>query len=136
MWVKGTPVQFIIDSGSRKNLISEEVVKWIALSTTLHLHPYTIGWLYQGRDLCIIQRCRLSYGINPFKDEVMCDVSPLEVCNVVLGKPYLWTHHVVYEFRPLSVIITLNGKLYMIPEAVPPSVISLIYAKQCRKVIS
>jgi hypothetical protein len=30
----------------------------------------------------------------------------------------------------------LNRKLYRIPEAVPPSVISLISAKQCRKVIS
>jgi hypothetical protein len=30
----------------------------------------------------------------------------------------------------------LNKKLYRIPEAVPPSVISLISAKQCRKVIS
>jgi hypothetical protein len=27
MWVKGSPLQFIVDSGSQKNLISEEVVK-------------------------------------------------------------------------------------------------------------
>jgi hypothetical protein len=27
MWVKGTPLHFIIDSGSQKNLISTEVVK-------------------------------------------------------------------------------------------------------------
>jgi hypothetical protein len=30
----------------------------------------------------------------------------------------------------------LNGKFYRIPEAVPPSAISLISSKQCRKVIS
>jgi hypothetical protein len=30
----------------------------------------------------------------------------------------------------------LNRKLYRIPEAIPPSVISFISAKQCRKVIS
>jgi hypothetical protein len=57
----------------------------------------------------------LSYDINPFKDEVLCDVSPLKVCNVILGQPYLWKHHVVYESRPRSVIITLNKKLYRIP---------------------
>jgi hypothetical protein len=78
----------------------------------------------------------LSYDINPFKDEVLCDVSPLEVCDVLLGQPYLWKRHVVYESRPRSVIITLNKKLYRIPEAVPPSAISLISAKKCRKVIS
>jgi hypothetical protein len=40
------------------------------------------------------------------------------------------------ESRPCSVIITLDRKLYRIPEAVPPSAISLIFVKQCRKVIS
>ena len=75
------------------------------------------------------------YDIKPFKDDVLCDVSPLEVCDVHLGQPYLWKHHVVYESRIRSVII-LNKKLYRIPEAVPPSAISLISAKQCRKVIS
>jgi hypothetical protein len=78
----------------------------------------------------------MSYDIKPFKDEVLCDVSPLEVCDVLLGQPYLWKCHVVYESRPHSVIITLNRKLYRIPEVVPPSAISLISAKQCRKVIS
>jgi hypothetical protein len=36
MWVKGTPLHFIVDSGSQKNLISTEVVKQLGLSTTPH----------------------------------------------------------------------------------------------------
>ena len=48
MWVKGTPLQFIVDSRSHKNLISAEVVKQLGLSTTPHLQPYNIGWLRQG----------------------------------------------------------------------------------------
>jgi hypothetical protein len=71
--------------------------------------------------------------IEPFKDEVLCDFSPLEVCHVLLGQPYLWKCHVVYDSRPHSVIISLNRKL---PEVVPPSASSLISTKQCRKVIS
>jgi hypothetical protein len=136
MWVKCTPLHFIIDSGSQKNLISAEVVERLALPTMPHPQPYTIGWLHQGSDLCVIQQCRLSYDIKPFKDEVLCDVAPLEVCNVLLGQPCLWKRHVVYEYRTCSVIITLNRKLYRIPKAVPPSDISLISAKQCSKVIS
>jgi hypothetical protein len=106
------------------------------MSIMSHPHPYTIGWLYQGSDICDSQQCCLPYIIKPFKDEVLCDVSPLKVCNVLLGQPYLWQHHTIYKSRPCSVIITLNKKLYRIPEAFPPSVISLISAKQCRKVIS
>ena len=136
MWVKGTPVHFIVDSDSQKNLISVEVVKWMTLPKMLHPQPYTIEWLLQGSNLRVNQQCRLSYDINTFKDEVLCDVAPLEVCNVLLGQPYLWKCHAIYDSRSRSVIITLNRILYKIPEAVPPSVISLIYAKQCRKVIS
>jgi hypothetical protein len=48
MWVKGTPLHFIVDSGSQKNLISAEVVKQLGLLKTPHLQPYNIGWLCQG----------------------------------------------------------------------------------------
>ena len=50
----------------------------------------------------------LPYAIKPFKDEVLCDVAPLEVCDVLLGQPYMWKYHAVYESRPHSVIITLG----------------------------
>jgi hypothetical protein len=40
MWVKGTPLHFIIDSSSQKNLISAEVIKWLALLTIPHPQPY------------------------------------------------------------------------------------------------
>jgi hypothetical protein len=66
----------------------------------------------------------------------LCDISPLEVCDVLLGQPYLWKRYDVYESRPHSVIITLGRQLYRIPEVAPPTVISLISAKKCRKVIS
>jgi hypothetical protein len=78
----------------------------------------------------------LSYGIKPFKGEVLCDVDPLEIFDVILSQPYLWKRHVIYESRPHSVIITLDRNLYRILEVVPPIFISLISDKQCRKVIS
>ena len=55
MWVKDSPLQFIVDSGSQKNLISTKVVKQLGLLTTTHPHSYTIGWLHQGQDLRVSQ---------------------------------------------------------------------------------
>ena len=66
----------------------------------------------------------------------MCDIAPLEVFDVLLGQRYMWKHHVVYESRPCSVIITLGKRLYMIPEVAPKASISLISSIQCRKVIA
>ena len=134
--VQGTPLHFIVDNGSQKNLISAEVIKILKLPMVLHPQPYNIGWMSHGQDIRVSQQCRLSYGIKPFKDEVICDVAPLEVCDVILGQPYMWKRHAVYESRPRSVIITLGKKLYRIPETLPTTAVSLITAKQCRKVIS
>jgi hypothetical protein len=107
-WVKGTPLHFIVDSGSQKNLISAEVVRQLELSTTPTPQPYNIGWFHQGRDFRVSQHCQLSYDIQPFKDEVLCDVSPLDVCDVLLSQPYMWKYHVVYDSRPRSVIVSLG----------------------------
>eukprot|EP00253_Pinus_taeda_P017802 PITA_17802 len=130
MRVKGSLLQFIVDNGSHTNLISVEFMKQLGLKAISHPHSYTIGWLHQGRDICVSEQCRLPYSIKPFTDEVLCDFSPLKVYDVFLGKPYLWKQHDIYEYRPHFVIITLANKLYMILEVAPSTTISLITAKQ------
>jgi hypothetical protein len=129
MWVKGDFLHFIVDSDSQNKLILVEVIKWLDLPTTPHLHPYTIGWLHQGIYIHVSQQCCLPYGIKPFKDAVLCDISLLEFFDVLLGQPYLWKRHVVYESRPCNFIITLGRQLYRITEVVPPTTIYLISAK-------
>jgi hypothetical protein len=99
-------------------------------------HPTPLDGSTKEANLHVNQQCRMSYDIKPFKSEVLCDVAPLKVCDVLFGQPYIWKRHVVYESRSHTIIITLNKKLYRIHEAVPPSVISLISTKKCRKVIS
>ena len=74
----------------------------------------------------------MSYDIQPFKDEVLCDVAPLDVCDVLLGQPYMWKRHVVYESPPHSVIVTLGVHLYRIQEVVP----TIVPPKQCHKLVS
>jgi len=69
-------------------------------------------------------------------NEVLCDISPLDVCDVLLGQPFLWKRHIVYESRPRVVILTLGNKLYMISEVALFTAISLVTAKQCSNLIS
>jgi hypothetical protein len=44
----------------------------------------------------------------------------------------MWKRHVVYESRPPSVIVSLGGHLYRIPEVVTTT----IPPKRCHKVVS
>ena len=59
----------------------------------------------------------------------MCDIAPLEFSDVLLGQPYMWRYHVVYESRPRSVIITLGKGFYKIPEVDPKAFDSLMSSK-------
>jgi hypothetical protein len=56
----------------------------------------------------------------------------MDVYDVLLGQPYMWKFHSIYESRPRSVIDTLRGHLYRIPEVV----LIIFPQKQCHKVIS
>jgi len=114
MWIKGSSLYYVVENGSQKNLISVEVVKWLGLPNTSHPQPYTIEWLHQGGNLHMSQQCRLPYSIKLFMDEVLCDVSPLDICDVLLGQPYFWKKNVVYESRPCVIIVTLGNNLYRI----------------------
>jgi hypothetical protein len=80
--VKGAPLHFIVDRGSQKNLISKEDIKQLDFLTAHNTQPCNIRWLNQGRDIYVSQQCHMPYGINPFNDELLCDVVPLEFCDV------------------------------------------------------
>ena len=103
------PLHFVLDNDNQKNSISIEFVKRLELPTTPHTQPYNIGWLIQGQGIYITQQCHLQHDINPFKYEALCDMAPLQVCYVLLGQPYMWNRHVIYESRPLSVIYHFGG---------------------------
>lgn len=136
MWVRGKSLHFIADSGSQKNLILVKTMKRLNLKTLEHMQPYSMGWVSQGRDIQVHQWCRLSYSIKPFKDEVIYDVSPLYVCDVLLRQPYMYQHHGVYESRPCSVTIRLGEQKYRIPKVSLAYSTSLISAKKCRRLVA
>ena len=66
------------------------------------------------------------------KDDILCDFSKMDVFDFLLGQPYMWKRHVIYESRPHSVIVTLGAHLYRIPEVVP----TIVPPKKCGKVVS
>jgi hypothetical protein len=67
MWVKGTPLHFIVDSIAKRTS-STEVVKRLTLLIMSHPQPYTIEMAPPRKRIMYSQQCRMSYDIKPFKD--------------------------------------------------------------------
>lgn len=96
--IGGKVCNFIIDSGSSENVIAEDVVNKLKLSTDLHPYPYKLAWLDRKTDLMITRRALISFSVGgTFKDQIHCDVAPMDACHLLLGRPWLFDHRVKHD---------------------------------------
>ena len=80
----------IYDFGSQRNLVFEKLVKQLELKSMPNLKPYPLGWLNNNAKLQEQGQCIFDFSINEkFKDDVTCDIVPLDICQAVFGSPYL-----------------------------------------------
>ena len=88
----------IIDGGSCANVSSQSMVHKLNLPVTPHPKPCTIQWLNQSKGLQISTRCLLSLSIGKtYKDEIWCDIVPMDACHVLLGWPWLLYRRVMHD---------------------------------------
>nr|CAD1835560.1 unnamed protein product [Ananas comosus var. bracteatus] len=88
--VKNEVIDAIIDPGSQKNLISENLVRRLGLLTTPHPHPYPLGWIDSNIKMKIDRQCKVKFAVTGvYIDEMLCEVVPLNICNLIFDSPYL-----------------------------------------------
>jgi hypothetical protein len=73
----------IVDSGSTNNLVSIEMVEKLELETIEHPTPYRVLWLQKGHQVNVTKQCLVEFKIGGYKDEIQCDVIPMDVCHLV-----------------------------------------------------
>jgi len=96
--VGGKVCSLIIDGGSCANVTSQSMVDKLKRLVTPHLKPYTIQWLNESKGLEISTRCLLSLSIGKtYKDEIWCDIVPIDACHVLLGRPWLFDWRVMHD---------------------------------------
>jgi hypothetical protein len=79
----------IIDSGNTDKLVSTEMVEKIELEMTVHPTLYKVSWLWKGHQVTVTQQCLVNFKIGGYRDDILCDVIPMDVCHVLLRRP--WT---------------------------------------------
>eukprot|EP00253_Pinus_taeda_P007772 PITA_07772 len=82
--VQGKCCQMIIDSGNTDNLVSTEVVEKLKLKTMRHPTPYKVSWLQKGHQLLVNELCEVELQLGKYKDKIICDVMPMDVCHILL----------------------------------------------------
>ena len=85
--VQGSLCDLIIDGGSQENIISKDVVEKLQLVIETYPNPYTIGWIKEVGGIRMSERCKVSFSIGKYNDEVYCDVVDMDACHILFGRP-------------------------------------------------
>ena len=106
--------KLVIDGGSSMNVVSKDVVKLLNLKVEPHLNPFRVAWV-NGHTLHVAQRCLVSIQMSDYKDEIYCDVLPMDVAHVLLGRNWLYNLNVtnfgkdnIYSFKYMGKNIILG----------------------------
>lgn len=135
--VKTTLVDAIVDPGSQKNLISEALVQKLGLKTVRHPKPYPLGWIQREAGLSVVNQCTFKFAIHEsYIDEVTCDVVPLDVCQVILGNPYLWDRYAIYDRRAQKYTLTKDDQQFVIRAVELLQEPNLVPATQAKRLVN
>ncbi|KAM0841708.1 hypothetical protein ACQ4PT_058840 [Festuca glaucescens] len=108
--IKGKACKLMIDGGSCTNGISKAMVAALGLSTWRLPEPKRIEWLNSCGMLKITHKVRVPFTVDDYADETECDVLPLEVCGLLLGRPWQYDRNVTHAGRANTCSFMHGGK--------------------------
>jgi hypothetical protein len=76
-----------VDSGRTNNIVSTKIVVKMDLETVSHPSPYKVSWLQKGHQATVTKPCLVEFKIGGYKDEIFCHVIPMDVYDILLGRP-------------------------------------------------
>jgi hypothetical protein len=129
-----------IDSGRNNNLVSIDMVEKMKLEMNAHLNLYKVLRLQKGHQVMVSRQCKVEFKIGGYRDEVLCDGIPMDVCHVLLGRPWKYDRNVIHDGRKNTYTLEKNGcKRMLLPiedkavkEEASPSIL-LMSGKQLLK---
>ncbi|KAK8916805.1 hypothetical protein KSP39_PZI022608 [Platanthera zijinensis] len=101
--------RLVVDSGSCMNVIAESALARMGLTAEPHPSPFQVAWVTKTT-LSVTRRCLVSITIGPYTDKIWCDVMPMDVCHVLLGRPWLYDRDVLIHGRSNTCSFLLDGK--------------------------
>ncbi|XP_024016241.1 uncharacterized protein LOC112089724 [Eutrema salsugineum] len=121
--IKGKLCNFVIDSGSCHNVISETAVKKLGLKREDHPAPYTLVWISEGTEVKITHRALVSFSIGAFyKDTIYCDIAPMDVSHLILGRPWQFDRDTSHSGKKNTYSFVFeNRKIILLPSPEPTS---------------
>nr|GEU43542.1 putative reverse transcriptase domain-containing protein [Tanacetum cinerariifolium] len=123
--ILGKVSTFVCDSSSYDDLIATKAVQKLGLKTENHPKPYKLQWLKKGGEVTVSRRVHVWFSVgNTYKDNVWCDVVPMDACHLFLGRPWEYDRDITHNGRTDTYNFLFGGaKITLMPNK-PKEVIS------------
>jgi len=76
-----------MNSESYCNCCSTRFVSKLNLTIIPHQKPYKFQWINEQGEMIVNQQVKVPFSIGTYKDEVNCDIVPMEAGHILLGRP-------------------------------------------------
>ena len=72
------------------------MVEKLNLKNIKHLVPYKVSWLHKGHQILVSEKCEIDLQVGTYKYKIICDIMPMDVCHVLLGRPWQYDKKVFH----------------------------------------
>ncbi|XP_022852355.1 uncharacterized protein LOC111373989 [Olea europaea var. sylvestris] len=111
--------KLVIDGGSTMNVVSKSVVGKFGFKPEPHPRPFKVAWV-DRTSLPVTHRCLVSLTFDPlFSEEIYCDVLPMDVAHILLGRAWLYDRDVRHFGRDNTYEFLHDGKTILFLPAKP-----------------
>jgi hypothetical protein len=62
----------------------------------------------------VTKQCLVEFKIGGYRDEILCDVIPMDICHVLLGRPWQFDINVSHDGRKNTYTLEKNGRKHML----------------------
>ena len=91
--IGSTVIKILVDSGSVINAVAAASVLALGLQPRLHPRPYKAMWINETF-LAVTKRCVVPLKVAGYREDIWCDILPMGVGSVLLGRQWLYDRDV------------------------------------------
>ena len=100
----------VTDSGSTYNLVSIEMVENLGLERMKHPTCYKLSWLQKWHQVLVNEKCNVEFKIGTYTFVVVCDIIPIDVFHILLGRPWKYDRKFGHDGRKNTYSLEKDGK--------------------------
>ncbi|XP_052728506.1 uncharacterized protein LOC128195301 [Vigna angularis] len=110
------------ESETEKEEEVTRLVEKLNLAVIPHPKPYRLHWLNEDGDITVKNQVKVALSIGNFKDEVVCDVVPMEAFHVLLGRPWQFDHNTIHHGLTNTITVHKQDKKFVLQPLTPTQV--------------